>query len=200
MTRLYFIRHGETDWNREGRLQGHTDTPLNAKGRRQAAAVGGHLKELVASSGRGVALNELPFFASPLLRTRQTIEILREAAGLPPEAYQREDRLKEIAFGAWEGRTWSEVRSRDPIRAKDRDRDRWTFVPPGGESYALVLERVQPWFETIRQDTCMVAHGGIARVMMVLCGGMTPAEAVEADIWQGRILVFEEGTMRWLPE
>ena len=199
MARLYFIRHGETDWNREGRLQGRTDTSLNARGRRQAASVGKHLADLIGANGPE-RFAGIPFYASPLLRTRQTVEILREAVGLDPAQYQPEERLREIGFGAWEGRTWPEIRSRDPIGARDRDKDRWHFVPPGGESYANVLERVQPWFETVRQDTCVVAHGGVARVMMVLCGGLIPEQALEADIWQGKVLLFEEGEMRWLPK
>jgi broad specificity phosphatase PhoE len=197
MARLYFIRHGETDWNRQGRLQGRTETSLNARGRRQAARAAHHLLDLPAMSAARLA--DMTFHVSPMRRTRETVEILRGTAGLEPAAYQPEERLREIAFGTWEGRTWPEIRARDPIGARARDKDRWCFVPPGGESYADVFARVQPWFDTLHQDTCVVAHGGVARVMMVLLGGLTQEQALEADIWQGKVLLFEEGEMRWLP-
>lgn len=196
MPRLYFIRHGETDWNREGRLQGRTDTVLNARGRKQAAAVAGHLDTLVSKKHLP---ENLPFFASPMQRTRQTIEILRETLKLDPVGYAPDDRLKEIGFGAWEGRTWPEIRARDPIGARDRDKDRWNFQPPGGESYAMVMERVASWYDTLKDDACVIAHGGIARVMLVLCGGITREAAVNVDIWQGKVLMFEDGIAQWMP-
>ncbi len=199
MPRLYFIRHGETDWNREGRLQGHTDIALNARGRRQAAVVARHLSGLVGGEADAQAIARLPFYASPMIRTRQTIEILRGAVGLDPADYQPDERLREIGFGSWEGRTWPEVRTRDPIGVRDRDLDGWGHQPPGGESYAMVAERVGAWLATIKEDACVVAHGGIARVMMVLHGAVAPAEAVNAKIWQGKVLHFADGAAQWLP-
>jgi broad specificity phosphatase PhoE len=199
MPRLYFIRHGETDWNREGRLQGRTDTSLNARGRKQAAEVARHLGTLVPALTRPDMPAHLPFFASPMQRTRQTVEILRDTLGVDPAGYAPDERLREIGFGAWEGRTWPEVRARDPIGARDRDKDRWNFQPPGGESYATVMERVAAWHETVEGDACVIAHGGIARVMLVLCGGITPEAAVTVDIWQGKVLVFEDGVAHWMP-
>ena len=196
MPRLYFIRHGETDWNREGRLQGRTDTSLNARGRKQAAAVATHLDTLVS---KPQLPENLPFFASPMQRTRQTVEILRETLKLDPAVYAPDERLKEIGFGAWEGRTWPEIRARDPIGARDRDKDRWNYQPPGGESYAMVMERVAAWYETVAADACVIAHGGIARVMLVLCGGISREAAVNVDIWQGKVLMFENGAARWMP-
>jgi broad specificity phosphatase PhoE len=200
MPRLYFIRHGETDWNREGRLQGRTDTALNARGRKQAAAVALHLSGIVRAPAGESPLTALPFVASPMQRTRQTIEILRDTLRLDPGGYAPDDRLKEIGFGAWEGRTWPEVRARDPIGARARDKDRWNFQPPGGESYAMVMERVSSWYDTLTEDTCVVAHGGIARVIMVLCGGISPEAAVKADIWQGKVLLVSDGHAHWMPE
>jgi broad specificity phosphatase PhoE len=199
MPRLYFMRHGETDWNRDGRLQGHTETALNRRGRQQAERVGRHLAALVATEMPG-RLETLPFYVSPMHRTRQTVEILRASAGLVPEIYQADDRLREIGFGSWEGRSWYEIKARDPISARDRNRDRWHFQPPGGESYAMVSARVAEWLATIDQDACIVAHGGVARVMMVLCGGVWIEDAVRADIWQGKILVLDNRTMAWHPE
>lgn len=197
MPRLYFLRHGETDWNRDGRLQGQIDIPLNARGQRQAGQAGLHLDTLIRKEYG--ELPSLPLYLSPLGRARETAERVRDALGTPPSAFQEEPRLKEIAFGAWEGKTWAEIRARDPIGARDRDRDRWNYAPPGGESYAMVLDRVATWFESVREDAIVVAHGGIARVLLHHLGGQTRETVVGADIWQGKILRFANGTASWLP-
>jgi probable phosphoglycerate mutase len=196
---LYFIRHGETDWNREGRLQGQTETSLNARGRRQAAIAGAHLSAVAAADG--VAdLAALPFHASPMARTRETIEIIRAGLGLPPDGYATDTRLKEIRFGAWEGRRWADIRDREPGRARARNRDRWCFEPPDGESYAAMLDRVSAWLGSVREDLCVVAHGGTARVLMVALAGVPPEEAAHREIWQGKVLRLSAQGAEWLPD
>lgn len=194
MLNIYFIRHGETDWNREGRLQGQRDIPLNALGEQQAARVGAHLAQLA-----GQRINTLPFFVSPLIRTRQTAEAARVALGLPALSYSIEARLREISFGAWEGKTWPEVKGIDPAGAVARKRDKWGFAPPDGESYEDVKSRILPFLETITQDCCIIAHGGIARAMLVHLAGVSTADAVERDIWQGKVLHFTRGEAHWRP-
>ena len=190
---IYFVRHGETDWNVEGRLQGQRDTPLNALGRRQADEVGGLLKALVPDFAT------LDYVASPLSRTRETMERLRRTAGLPVEGYRLDPRLREIAYGAWEGMTWKEIRARDPDRAAARDRDRFGYVAPGGESYAMVSERLRPLVDAIDRDTVIVSHGGVARALLTMRAGLATTEAPEIPIWQGRILIFADATARWWP-
>src|SRR3954454_17086524 len=86
-------RHGETDWNAEARLQGQRDVPLNDFGRVQAEETSARLRGLVPRC------EDLDFVASPLGRTRETMERLREAIGLVPTAYRADDRLKELSFG-----------------------------------------------------------------------------------------------------
>jgi probable phosphoglycerate mutase len=188
---IYFVRHGETDWNREGRLQGQQDIPLNAVGRFQAGEAGARLRGLAESCG------ELDYVASPLERTRRTMEGMRAAIGLDAVSYRQDERLKELSFGAWEGLTWKEVRASDPNGAAARERDKWGFVPPGGESYALLAERLEPVVAELRRDGVMVSHGGVARVLLALLCGVSRAEAPRVDIWQGRVLVIEGGRFRW---
>jgi probable phosphoglycerate mutase len=190
---IYFVRHGETDWNAEGRLQGQRDTSLNALGRRQADEVGALLKSLVPGPAA------LDYVASPLARTRETMERLRLGAGLPPDGFRLDPRLREIAFGAWEGLTWKEIRARDGARAAARDRDRFGYVSPDGESYAMVVERLRPLVAAIDQDTVIVSHGGVARALLTMLAGLLPKEAPDVPIWQGRILIFTEGAARWWP-
>lgn len=192
MPDLIFIRHGETDWNAEGRLQGQRDIPLNARGRRQADEVGALLRRVHSLP------ETLPFVASPLTRTRDTMERVRLASGLPPDGYAMDDRLKELTFGRWEGLTWKEVRRADPAGAAARERDKWGFVPPDGESYAMLTERIRGWLSSVDRTMVVVAHGGVARAMLTLIGGVAPQQATSMDIWQGRILLFRDGTSRWI--
>src|SRR6516165_742805 len=100
---LYYVRHGETDFNLEGRLQGRRDTELNAHGRRQAAECGLMLHELFVRDQRPAA--NLVYMSSPLKRARQTMEVLRATLGLDPLEYDVDARLAEIAYGDWEGLT-----------------------------------------------------------------------------------------------
>jgi broad specificity phosphatase PhoE len=97
--RLIFIRHGETDWNVEGRLQGQHDIPLNGRGRDQAASAGREARKYIAREG----LTDLRYVASPLTRTRDTMELARGAMGLDPKDYALDPRLMELSFGRWEG-------------------------------------------------------------------------------------------------
>lgn len=193
--RVYFIRHGETDWNVAGRLQGHTDTELNANGRRQAIIAAKALAQLVPAQ----ELASLPFFASPLKRVRQTVEILRSELGFEPLGYTADDRLREIAFGSWEGRTWPEIRTRDPVGARNRDNDLWAYAPPGGESYADVASRLQSFLAGVEGPAVILSHGGVARALMTLFGAPR-AGTLELPIWQGRILQLERGAIAWLPK
>ena len=98
---IYYIRHGETSWNAEGRLQGVQDIALNDRGRAQAAHAGRILADLLARDGRDKTT--LPFVASPLIRARATMELVRTELGLPPGDYALDARLREIAYGSWEG-------------------------------------------------------------------------------------------------
>ncbi|MGL4243008.1 MAG: histidine phosphatase family protein, partial [Beijerinckiaceae bacterium] len=155
-TPLYFIRHGETDWNAEGRLQGQHDIPLNDLGRVQAEEAGVILRSLAPQP------DDLDWWVSPLARTRETAERARTAIGLHPTYYRTDDRLKELTFGRWEGLTWKDVRKADPRGAALREKDKWRAVPPGGESYEMLTERVAGFLPTIRRETVLVSHGGVA--------------------------------------
>jgi broad specificity phosphatase PhoE len=186
---VYYIRHGETDWNVEGRLQGHQDIPLNARGRAQAAHCGGVLRDLFARDGRDPAT--LDYVSSPLGRARQTMELARPALGLAADGYAIEPRLTEISFGQWEGFTIAQLRNRDPQRIAQREHDKWHFLAPGGESYKAVSERMRAWYDGLSRDTVVTAHGGTARGLMASLGIAKPAAAPLIDIAQGVVYVFE---------
>jgi probable phosphoglycerate mutase len=191
--KIYFIRHGETDWNLEGRLQGQKDIPLNDVGRVQAEEAARKLEALVPH------FEDLAYVASPMTRTRETMEILRATLGLHPEVYRLDDRLVELTFGVWEGMTWKEVRKAEPALAALREQDKWHYAPPGGgESYAMLVDRIRPILDDLTRDTVIVAHGGVARAFLSICCGVSSRQAASMDIWQGRILVIEGRSYRWV--
>ncbi len=195
--RIIFVRHGETAYNAENRLQGQLDIPLNARGRDQARAIGRTLRARV-----GPEIDRLEaagaFFASPLERARETMELLRAAMDLPPKRYRLDAALMELTFGDWEGLTWREVRARDAAGLTARRADKWGFVPPRGESYAMLVERVRPWLTSLAGDAFVVAHGGIARALMTLLAGVPGEVAAGTPIGQGRALDFERGRYGWI--
>jgi len=188
---LYFIRHGETDWNVEGRLQGRRDIPLNPLGRVQAEEAGRKLRALVPQP------EELDYAASPLARTRETMELMRAAMGLAPMAYRLDERLMELSFGRWEGLTWREIRAQDAGRAAQRDRRKWDYAPPDGESYQMLTDRVAPAVDALTRPAALVSHGGVARALLVRLCGLPKDETTRMDIHQGRVLVIEAGSFAW---
>ncbi|MBR0713448.1 histidine phosphatase family protein [Bradyrhizobium liaoningense] len=190
---IYYLRHGETEWNALGRLQGTRDIALNARGRAQAVQAAGILADLFARDGR--AKTSLPYVSSPLGRARQTMEIVRGKLELPVADYALDDRLREIGYGAWEGLTLAESDAADPDVYARRLADKWTVAPAGGETYADVQVRMRDWYNSLHGDTVAVAHGGTARALMVSLGLETPASAAELYIEQGTVYVFRDGRL-----
>ena len=190
---IYYIRHGETSWNAQGRLQGTRDIPLNDLGRQQAAHAGNVLADLLARDGRD--MSSLPFVASPLGRARNTMELVRGRLDLPQGDYGLDDRLREIGYGDWEGFTLAEQEAAHPDVFAARLLDKWSLPAPGGESYALVQLRMQQWAESLTGDIVAVAHGGTARALMVALGHETPDSVSELPIQQGAVYVFGENGM-----
>jgi probable phosphoglycerate mutase len=195
--RILFVRHGETDYNAEGRLQGQRDIPLNRRGRAQASAIGRALRTAMPEAIAALEAAQA-FIASPLSRTRETMDLARAALGLAPSRYALEPALRELTFGEWEGLTWPQVAKRDPAGARARESDKWNFAPPDGESYAMLAQRLQPWLESRQADCFVVSHGGVARALMTLIAGVSPSAAENAEIWQGKAILFESGGMRWV--
>jgi broad specificity phosphatase PhoE len=190
---VYYIRHGETDWNVAGRLQGRRDIALNARGRAQAAHCGEVLRDLLTRNKRDPAA--LEYVSSPLKRASETMQLVRVGLGLRAQGYRSDERLAEIAFGAWEGFTIAQLHERDPARIAQREHDKWHFVPPGGESYQMVAQRMRAWYADLARDTVVTAHGGTARGLIADLGIAKPAAAPLLDIEQGMVYVFEGETL-----
>jgi broad specificity phosphatase PhoE len=185
---IYYVRHGLTDWNVQQRLQGRHDVALNKEGRAQAVRCGEILRDLLVRDGR--APDDLDYVSSPLVRARETMELMRTALGLAPAGYRSDERLAEIAFGEWEGLTYDDVLARDKDVVGRRESDKWGFLPPGGENYAQVTVRVSAWHATVVKDTVVAAHGGTARALIAHLGIVPRDDATHYAIDQGVVYVF----------
>jgi probable phosphoglycerate mutase len=167
---LYLIRHGQTRWNLAGRLQGSQDSPLTEAGIAQAAALATAL----------APAPPLRLLASPLGRARRTAALLAARLGLP--AASVEPALAELRFGAAEGLTRAEIEARWPGLFAARERDRWQFRWPGGESYALLDRRLAGFIDGRLRALLAAPAGPLAivaheTVNMVLLGrllGLAP--------------------------
>ena len=191
---VYIVRHGQTQWNAEFRLQGQADTDLNELGREQATRNGQRLAELIRKP------EDFDFVASPMKRTRETMQRLRLAMQLDPDAFRTDPRLVEVHFGDWQGYTFAELEARSPGSVKPRRRDKWNFQPPGegAESYQMLLERVKPWFEALDRQTVCVTHGGVVRTLFRMVEGVSEDEAARLEVPQDRVLRLQDGRLEWL--
>lgn len=194
---IYMIRHGQTDWNVEGRMQGQKDIDLNATGRGQAMRNGETLAHVL-----GDTAGAFDFVASPLRRTRETMERIRAEMRLDPLAYRIDERLKEVSFGDWEGFTLPEIARVTPERVEERARHKWDFIPPGpdAESYEILSWRIGAWLASVERPTVSVSHGGVIRSCFRLVGNMDEEEACDINIPQDRILKMDTatGAIGWL--
>ena len=192
---IYVVRHGLTDWNVEWRLQGSQDILLNADGRLQATNNGHALRSLL-----GAAAADFDYVSSPLSRTRETMELMRKAMALVPEAYGIDARLTELSFGDWEGRTLKEIATTAPEKVEEREHNKWDFQPPGkqSESYEILKWRVAAWLNDVTEPTVCVCHGGVIRVLFNLVGDMPQNDAALLSVPQDRILKVEDGALDWL--
>jgi 2,3-bisphosphoglycerate-dependent phosphoglycerate mutase len=158
--RMYLARHGQTDWNVEGRMQGGTDTPLNATGRQQAAALKDHLKDVRFDA----------VYSSTLSRSRETAEIVRGQVSLTSLAG-----LGERRFGKFEG-----LLSDAPDTGPEFQRRRWDpqDALDGGESWVAFTERVRSALQTIRAKhpsgaILVVGHGGTNQAILQIMLGLS---------------------------
>ena len=147
----------------------------------------------IATAGRWPACSpgaEWNRVASPLARATETMEIALAAAGLPGADFTTDDRLKEVSYGDWEGMTLDEIDAADASVQDRRARDKWRFVPPGGESYAEVCDRIGDWLATLASPTLVVAHAGIARALLFRLTDLAADDAPHVTVAHDRVLLF----------
>ena len=159
---MYLVRHGETVWNRMGRLQGQADSPLTARGVKQAVALGDLLRVLVGEQ-------DVRLLASPLPRAHQTAVLIAEAMGRDPASITLDGRLKEITLGVRDGyEGWGALDRDFPEEAERRRADPWHYVHPGGESSELVRVRVSPVLAEVMGHpipSVVIAHGVVNKIL-----------------------------------
>lgn len=193
---IIFIRHGQTDWNAEGRMQGQQDIPINETGREQAHRNGRELKSLLAQDDWKAI--DFQFLSSPMARTRETMELVRTELGLEPTDYGLDDRLKEITFGSMEGKTIPEIKAVNPELAEARKADKWGFVPPEGESYKMLSARIEGWLMTRSRPMVIVSHGGVLRVLRGMLMGFDASEIPSLDVPQDKFWIWRNLNESWV--
>lgn len=170
MTRIAFLRHGRTDWNREGRIQGRTDRPLDADGRSEVAAL------RPPDEWARAAL-----VSSPLARARETATLV---FGRPPET---DERLLEMDWGAWEGARGVDLEAAAAPGFRPITEWGWAFQPPNGEALSALRDRVADWMRAIQEPTVAVAHIGVMRVALALATGWDFRGPAPFRIKRGRL-------------
>ncbi len=192
MPTIILVRHGETRWNREGRVQGHGDSPLTPKGAAQARAYGRRLREMLEELGQWRVVS------SPLGRCAQTTGILCEVAGLDFRAVTFDDRLREVHTGQWSGLPKSELASRYPGMMEGEGLDHWVFRCPGGESHQDVTARLAHWLSGLKPDDKIIAvsHGIAGRVLRGLYLRADPDASMRGDSPQDALFLMTKGSIQ----
>lgn len=188
---LYVIRHGETDWNAEGRYQGRQDIPLNDRGRGQADLNGDLLKQLLLRSGR--VPTDFAWYVSPMGRARETMDRVRGRVGEPLPSVTVDPRLIEVSFGIHEGHLHTELAAGAMAMAGERDASFWYFRPPEGESYEDVSHRLIDFGASLTGPSILVTHGGILRALRHLIEGFPHERAVNWFPPQDSVVHFIDG-------
>lgn len=178
---IYLCRHGQTYHNREGRLQGRTESDLTPLGRAQAAAMGELLFDLIRRDPPA----DWRIVASPLRRARDTAETIGTRLSLP---VMFDERLVEIDVGAWSNRLREEVRGENPHLKGD---DAWGFHAPGGESYEAMTDRISRWLSEQEPEPqrrlIVVSHGVAGRLLRGAYAGLSKADTLAQDIPQDAV-------------
>jgi len=190
---IYFVRHGQTEWNAHRRLQGQTEIPMNDFGRSQVIANAHKL---------ATAMDDPDIFdyvSSPISRACETLQILQQTLGLPTGNIQIDDRLKELHYGEFTSHTWEELRKIRPDDVMQRFDNTWDYVIPRGECYAQLSRRVLSWLHEVKKDTVVAAHAGVSRVLQAhFSQHPHKNEVAFLQAPQDRILVIKNEQISWL--
>ena len=186
---IIFVRHGETDWNRQGLIQGSIDTDLNAKGCAQAEAVA------LALRHKRKELAEFDFIVSPQRRAQETMTAINVWQERPADLIRTEPMVRELGFGIWEAKPFWELKASSIYRADPEERFYWR--PEGGESYEDGVARISILLDKLEHPTLIVAHGAIGRCLMGVVGGKSPGEIVNMQTPQGSYCRMQDGHIEW---
>jgi probable phosphoglycerate mutase len=186
---MFLVLHGQTEWNRDGRVQGHSDSPLIEHGRRQALTVAQILRD------RNIPAGACGIVCSPLGRTQETARIIASELGFDIAAIRKEELLKEISLGQWEGHTNAQVHSRWPDNMAGSDRYNWYFRSPDGETHDDVSKRLRKWLvaNPDHNNLVVVTHGVASRILRGLYGGLTFEDALRLEVVRDAVFQLSNG-------
>ncbi|HAS6765273.1 TPA: histidine phosphatase family protein [Vibrio parahaemolyticus] len=183
--RIFVLRHGETEFNADKKLQGHCNSSLTSKGCDQARRVGTTLKQYVENR---------PFrvYSSTLGRALQTSQIVCEELNYSYENLNKEPRLKEFSLGEWEQRTIPSLEQEVPNLLAQND---WYLQAPNCETYESVRERLSSWLSDVThdEDIVVVSHGLTGVVLRGLLLGMDYTQVWQQDLPQDAFFIIEDG-------
>lgn len=188
-TRIILVRHGETDWNATGRIQGHSDTPLNALGRHQAQRVA---QRLACETVRAL-------YSSDLARAFETATIIGQRLGLPVVTSPR---WRERQYGAWEGLTSIEIQARYPVQFAEWRARTTDFAPPQGETRSHLLARALTELQSLARRhvgevVVVVTHGGLCYVLIHHLLGSVDGDRREFSFGNASLHTLEMVEDRW---
>jgi len=163
---IILIRHGQTEWNVEGRYQGQLNSNLTLLGQEQA-------RESALKIKKNIKLREpFSFFSSPLGRARETTSIICNELGIDLNSVVFDENIKEINYGIFEGKTKVSCQTEHATAFNARESDKWFYqLEGGGESYETVSKRLYQWLESIKNESVVVvvAHEMINRALRGIC-------------------------------
>lgn len=196
--RLLLVRHGLTEWNRDGRFQGHLDPSLSAEGRAQAGLLAARLATVPADRPRRIV-------SSPLLRALETAETIADAAELPRRSVAHDRGLMELGQGAWEGHTHAELAATDAERYAAWRAATWDRTPPDGEPIEDATARVRVALERALGASdgdgawplCLVGHGGSLRLAAGVLLDLEPAHAWALELDNASLSILERDGQGW---
>jgi broad specificity phosphatase PhoE len=186
---MFLALHGQTEWNRDGRVQGQLDSPLTEHGRRQAVTAARILGD------QNLLPGACEILCSPLGRTRETARIIATELGFDTSTIRNEERLREVSLGQWEGHTRVEVEARWPDRIAGSNRYNWYFRSPDGETHDDVARRLGGWLEAHAhlERLVIVTHGIASRVLRGLYGGLPIEDALQLEVARDAVFRLANG-------
>ena len=185
--KIFLLRHGETVWNTEKRLQGVLDSPLTSRGREQVKMYGAWLRNVL--QGQPIQL-----VSSPLPRCQTSASIIAPMLELTPAAITVDDRLRELSFGDWQGQKVDDIITTDALRYYSREADLWEVAAPQGESFRDASIRLGSWLSDNRRTTIVViSHGCVGQILRGLHADMNSKQITALDHRHGIIYVLGLG-------
>lgn len=190
--KIILLRHGQTEWNLDGRYQGQKDSPLTDKGKKQAKNNALKLKESIEN------FDKIKIFSSPLGRAKSTAFIICDELNIDRDKIIFEKRISEFDFGIFEGELKSFCQTTYAKEYNAREADKWSYEIENGESYELVTKRLKLWFDEVKDEEVIIviAHEMINRALRGFYLNLEQSEILKLRQPNDVVLVLEESGER----